>query len=439
MVPGLAAAQGAATTATNVSGDVGSAAKGVSNFFSKNGWYIIGGVVIIFMIITVILYFVFKPTPKPNPAPVVNTLGTGAANSPSLTNPTTNLSKPATKSGFQSGPEGFQMPAVPPQPISADETTFINLQPLAIKDAGFLGPYPNGSFDVVTATGNALKAGFRFLTLQIDYLDSSKPGFEGSGNPTLVVRDTNGNLLSTNSGSILDVATTVANMGFRPEVPHNLQPIILYLHVIRAPNKNTAPNDYIRFLSKIAKALRPLSAMHLGLTPIGNFTRQKQAETLLVTPLQSMQGQVIILSNADTTLFRSTSTALERYDPAEDLDFWVNMRVFLDSEEDSLGITELSDYPQSTFAVVADLNRLLKLSDAKASKFAGKSKNTYVIAMPSRTTNPTAKDVDTAINVLGVNAVPIDIFTDKYVTNLVAEYSNMPYHPKPVALRSISY
>jgi hypothetical protein len=380
----------------------------------------------------VILYFLFRPTPKPNPAPVVNTLGTAVANSPSLT-------ATPTKSGFQSGPEGFQMPAVPPQAISAEEMTFMNLQPLSIKDAGFLGPYPSGSFDVVTATGNALKAGFRFLTLQIDYMDSSRTGFESVGNPTLVVRDTNGTLLSKNSGSISEVATTIANMGFRPEVPHNLQPIVLYLHIIRAPNKNTAPNDYIRFLSKIAKALNPLAATHLGLTPIGNFTRQKQADTLLVTPLQSLQGQVIILSNADTTLFRSTSSALDRYDPAEDLDFWVNMRVFLDSEEDSLGITELSDSPENTFAVVADLNRLLKLSDARASKFAGKSKKTYVIAMPSRTKNPTTNDIDTAINTLGVNAVPLDIFTDTSVTNLVAEYSNMPYHPKPVALRSVSY
>jgi hypothetical protein len=270
-------------------------------------------------------------------------------------------------------------------------------------------------------------------------MDSSRTGFESAGNPTLVVRDTNGILLSKNSGSISEVATTIANMGFRPEVPHNLQPIILYLHVIRAPNKNKSPNNYIRFLSKIAKALNPLAATHLGLTPIGNFTRQKQADTLLVTPLQSLQGQVIILSNADTSLFRSTSSALDRYDPAEDLDFWVNMRVFLDSEEDNLGITELSDSPENTFAVVADLNRLLKLTETSASKFAGKSKKTYVIAMPSRTTNPTVKDIDTAINSLGVNAVPLDIFTDTSVTNLVAEYSNMPYHPKPVALRSISY
>jgi len=424
----LGAAQGAAAGATSLTTDAAVAAKSSEAFFSKYGWYIVGGVVIIFIVVCVTLYFLFTPKPKPNPVAPAAALNAATANSKPLT------------SGFQSGPEGFQMPTVPPQPISAEETTFMNLQPLAIKDTGFLGPYPNGAYDAVTATGNALKAGFRFLTLQIDYMDTTKPGFEKSGEPTLIMRTQGGALLSSNSGSITDVATTIANLAFRPEVPHNIQPVILYLHIVRAPNHISDPNAYIRFLSKIAVALNPVAPVHLGLTPLGNFTRQKLEDTLLVTPLQSLEGQVIILCNADTTLFRSTSKSIDRYDPAQDLDFWVNMRVYLDSEDDSLGITQPAESSAHPSAVIADLNRLLNLSAGAASNFAGKSKRRYVIAMPSRTSNPTVKQIDTAINNLGINAVPIDIFNDTTtnVMDIVGEYANMPYHPKPAALRNIS-
>jgi hypothetical protein len=396
------------------------------NWFSANQAYIVGGIVVLIFVIVGALYFLGYLAPKPAPAATTSSLSTATSTSPKL---------PAT----QSGPEGFQMPTVPPQSISADQVTFVNLQPLSIKDTGFTGPYNNGSYDTVAATANALKSGFRFLTLQIDYMDSTRAGFEEAGDPTLIIRGPNNTLLSKNSGSINEVATTIANMAFRPEVPHNTRPVIVYLHITRSPNPVTNPNGYLNFLSKIAKALNPLAPMHLGLTPLGNFTRQKMADTLLNTPLQSLEGQVIILSNADTSLFRTTSSSVDRYNPAEDLDFWVNMRVYLDSEEDSIGITNLSEDNKAS-AVLVDLNRILALSKTAANSFAAKGRSRYVIAMPSRTTNPTAANVDKAINTLGVNVVPLDIFTDTTdnVKNIVSEYAFMPYHPKPTALRNIA-
>jgi hypothetical protein len=363
-------------------------------------------------------FFVYK---APKPAETANKLGTAAANSPTV-----------------SGTEGFQMPSVPPQGIAPDETTFINLQPLSIKDTGFLGPYPSGAYDAVTATGNALKAGFRFLTLQIDYMDSAKKGFGVPGEPLLVIRGPSGSLLSSNSGSITEVAQTIANMAFQPTVPHNIEPVILYLHVLRTPSALKDPNVYLEFLSKIATALNPIAPMHLGLTPSGNFTRQKMADTLLTMPLKSLQGQIIVLSNADTSLFRSTSTSITKYSPSQDLDFWVNMRVFLE-DEDSLGVTQLPESDALVTAVVVDFDRVLALSDAKKEAFAAKGKRRYVIALPSRLDNPSTADVGTAINVLGINAIPLDIFTPatSVIMDITSEYANMPYHPKPAALRNI--
>ena len=414
---------GALTSATS---DVSKVVKSIQIWLKSNWMYITIGVLVLVGVILFVLWYmgiIFKS--KPTTAKTAAVLSTAASNSPALNESTT---------------EGFQVPTVPPQTISADEATFINLQPLSIKDTGFTGPYPNGRYDPVTATGNALKSGFRFLTLHIDYMDSIKDGFEVPGDPTLIIRASNGGLLSANSGSIAEVATTIANMAFRPEVPHNTQPVVIYLHIERTPSKLTEPNKYLEFLSKIAKALNPLANMHLGLSSLGNFTRQKMADTLLTLPLKSIEGQVIILSNADTSLFRSTSKSITKYSPSDDLDYWVNMRVYLDSENDKLGVSQLADPSFTISAVVVDLGRVLSLSDATAESFAEKGKMRYVIAMPGRVVNPTVKDLDKAINTLGVNSVPLDIFTDgtAEVMNLVSEYANMPYHPKPAALRNIS-
>jgi hypothetical protein len=442
-----------ASDAAKTAEDLGTLSKDINKWLSDNAWAMAGGLIALIALILFILWytgFIFKTPPKATATTTAAALGTAAANAPSLAGSSVSgfESGPGLTEGFQPKREGFQpnregfqasQPTVPPQEISPEETTFLNLQPMAIKDTGFFGPYPNGAYDAVTATGNVLKAGFRFLTLQIDYMDSVKDGdFALPGEPTLLMRASNGGLLTSNTGSIKDVATTVANMAFRPEVPNNTQPVILYLHVNRAPNPVREPNSYVLFLSKIAEALNPLAPFHLGLTPLGNFTRQKMANSLLTTPLSSLEGQVVILSNADTSLFRSTSASIDRYDPAKDLDFWVNMRVYLDSENDSLGITHAQEPNGPVHAVVADLKRLLSLSDSAATTFAAKAKNRYVIAMGDRITNPTVKEIDRAINTLGINVVPLDIFTPSTATimDITSEYANMSYHPKPVALRT---
>ena len=319
------------------------------------------------------------------------------------------------------------------------DSLFFNLQPLAIRDTGFLGPYPRGSYREEIATANALKAGCRFLTLQIDYTDVKMDLslFEAPGVPTLLVRGPDGTLLSKNSGSIADVAKTIANMAFNPVVPNNTLPVVLYVHVVRAPNALTAPDNYLDFLSQIADALNPLAPFHLGLRPEGNFTRQKMAEELLTMPLRSLEGQVIVMSNADTSLFRRTTLNKNKYPPMKDLDFWVNVRVYLEESGDMNGITQMADSAIQPVAVLVDLKRVFALSSLNKDAFATKGKRRYVIAMGDRTTNVSPAELSTALNLLGINVVLIDIFTDtdRNILLLSNEYSNKTYQQKPVALQ----
>jgi len=344
-------------------------------------------------------------------------------------------------SGSSGSKEGFQATSLG-STCAPLQTLFLNTQPLSIKDTGFLGPYPNGIFNEEAATSNALKAGFRFLVLQIDYLDTKKDlsNFEAPGLPTLLLRNPSGSIIGGNSGSIKAVADSIANHGFSPAVPNSTLPIILYLHINRAPSALTDAEAYLKFLSKIATALSSLGPYHLGSNPLGNFTRQKLGDQILTMSLKSLEGQVIIMCNADTSLFRNTTITKSAYAPADDLDFWVNIRVTLDTEGDANGITQLADANTTPPAVLVSLSRIVKLSALNQDLFAGKGKRRYVIAMGSRTENPTDSDVDTALNKLGVNAVPFDIFTpeSKDILILANEYADMTYKPKPAALQYIA-
>jgi len=336
--------------------------------------------------------------------------------------------------------EGFQDAGA--RAASQAPAKMINAQPLTIKQAGYMGPIDGGSFKPEEGVAQALKAGFRSFVLQIDYLDREKDlkNFAQPNYPTLLYYDSAGKLVSANSGSIKEVAKTIAAAAFTAEVPNYTQPVILYLHVLRAPSPIRQKEFYIRYLSSIAKELAPLIPMHLNMNPLGIFTRQKNEATLLTAPMSSFSGNVIVLSNVDTSIFRETKGGLP-YNPAEDLDYWVNMRVYLGSQYDTIGVTKLHDTPGSEAAVVVKLSDILKLSDTNADNFAERGKKRFVIALADNDANPAPEEVRRALNELGVNMLPLDIFgtaAADSVVALVGEYGNATYRLKPDAIQNIS-
>jgi len=318
--------------------------------------------------------------------------------------------------------------------VSPDEYTLLGLQPLTIKQTGFVGPLPAGSFDPTAGVSQALRSGFRFLTLQIDYLDTTldTTKFALPNTPTLVYRGDDGALLSTNSADIRAVAQMIANLAFRPEVPNYSEPLMIYLHIVRAPNATRSTDKYIDFLSKIATALNPLAPTHLNTTPLGIFTRQKQEETLINTPLSSFAGQTIVLCNADTSVFRTTTRQIA---PADDLDYWTNMRVYQNlGEGPIIGVASRPENNVTPSAIIVPFSDLMELIHSKLEdNFIMYHKGMFVIAMTPPMDNPSVEQLDMALNIFGVNVVPLDIFsTDiKEVVNLVGEYSGMSFRPKP--------
>lgn len=338
----------------------------------------------------------------------------------------------ATSTAPKAIKEGFVTAATP---LSPDEYTLQNIQPLTIKQAAYTAPIAQGMFNEDDGVINALRAGFRSFIFQVDYLDAAKDSklFAPPTIPTLLYRADDGSLLSGNSGDIQKVSQTLANAAFSSDLPNYTEPLIIYIHVLRTPSAARNPAAYKQFLSKIATALNPLAPNHLGVTPLGVFHRQKNESALLSSPLKTFEGKVIILSNANTDIFRSSKTDI---DPANDLDFWVNMRVYLNNSSDTIGVTEAAPSGTNPSAVIVNVADILALTDKQTDAFAVAGRSKFVIAMPSQMKNPTVKDVDTLVDRLGVNMMPLDIFTESIdnVKALVAEYNSMPFHPKSPGL-----
>ena len=321
-----------------------------------------------------------------------------------------------------------------PAPTSPNYT-LLNIQPAAAKQVGYIGPSEEGgTFNPSTGILNALNAGVRFLTLQIDYLDSNKPGFESVGVPTLVYRNNSGNIVSSNGESITDVANNLATYAFNSQVPTNEQPLVLYLHFVRTPNYVTSPTKYMTFLSAVAAALQPIQPMILQ----DDFTRQKNEVGLLNTPLMTFNKKIIVLTNVDTSFFRNAAQlGLATVGSKEDLDAMVHLRVYLEDENDPIGATMVSSSPN---AVILSYDHLIALSPPQQVTFAEKGRSRFVIVMPKPVQNPSQKDIAILMKNTGVNILPVNLFGQSYQDfsgNLKA-WGAKPFSTmKPVLLQSV--
>jgi len=334
-------------------------------------------------------------------------------------------------------------PGIAVSPPSGDSYTLINIQPAAQKQVAYIGPKEkDGVFNPATGIINAMTGGVRFLTLQIDYLDSQKDSskFDDIGVPTLLYRGNTGVIISSNGASISDVATKLATYAFNPQFATSVQPLMLYLHFVRTPDSTTAPDKYMKFLSAVAKALAPIQSLILQKNGDVIFSRQANEKMLLHTPLQTFEGQILIFSNVDTSLFRNAATlGLPVVPLSQDLDAMVSMRVYLESEHDSIGATTIGSETISR-AVILPYERLKKMTAAQRKVFANKGKARFTIAMPKPLTDPSQADITDLLTTTAVNVIPVSLFGQTYQDikgNLTAWGTTPFYNMKPVALQSV--
>lgn len=320
------------------------------------------------------------------------------------------------------------------------EVSLLRLQPFAVKQSGYIGPAKDGVFDEKDSVIQALKAGVRTFILQIDFHEDPAKGaplFPLPGEPCLLVRDATGNLVSLNSGSIQKVTEAIAQYGFSDTIQGKYDPILLILYGLRAPDRITKPKDYILYCSKIAKQLGPLAPFHLGLTPMGDYHRQALAGQIFIEPFTHFEKKVIILSNFDTTLFRNiTSLELPAISPAEDLDYWVNAQIFKEDTKASFGVTGVAPMKTPIRSGIYDIELLKGLTGEQRTAWLTQHRGIFTMVLPGPEENPDYDTIGKLLNELGVNVVPLDIYSfDTASTKRSASaWNNATWKEKPVSL-----
>jgi len=328
--------------------------------------------------------------------------------------------------------ESLHKPRVGPGPAKADGKSLLNLQPVTVKQTGYVGPLESGVFKENDFVKNALKAGCRSFILQIDsYEGNPKPAalFPGPNEPCLLYRDDSGILISVNSGSIQKVATAIADFAFSGPTPSNTDPVLVILNIVSSPNPITSPKEYLAYCSKIAVQLKPLIPYHLGLTTTGDYHRQQLEADLFKQPLKSFEKNVIILTTADTTLFRNTSKLnIPQYHPYADLDFYTNARLYKE--------TLVSSHKKDSYGRIVDIDTLVALSPDEQANWVLKNKGLFTVVLPKMMSNLSVASVDALINKMGVNVVPLDIFNFpiEETKPLLAIWKNQIWNMKPPAL-----
>lgn len=315
--------------------------------------------------------------------------------------------------------------------LASNEKGLINFVPLTVIQPGFLGPSIDGVFDEKNGVSKLIRTGIRSFVLVIDYHEdySMKPPLYANVKmPCLLSRDRSGTIRSLNSGSIQKTCQTLADAAFGLAAPSPNDPLLLTLYFVRTPDPVKDEKGFLRYCSQVAKELAPLSQYHLGQTPLGSYRRQARQDYLLYEPLSNIEKKVLIFSNLDTSLFRTVKPS---YQPKEDLDYLIHLRIFKDSVN-SLGVTKPVTQNQFARGVIDTTQYFSTIPPENMEAAIGNTRMRWTTAMSDVGTNPDL----TKLFPVGVQSIPISIValdsTEKKLLNL---WKDSCWKVKPKALR----
>ena len=315
-------------------------------------------------------------------------------------------------------------------PVQDNETSFGNFSVLTCQDTGYIGPLDNGVFAENEAVNMALRAGARCFVLNIDYHeDQTLPVdlFGKPGEPRLIYRDSGDAIRCINTGSIQLVCQALASSAFSNTVSNFNDPLLVVLFFQKEPKGSM--DDKLVYYSKVAQQLAPLIPYHLGQTPQGDYHRQQKQNDLLYQPIMEFEKKVIIISNTDTSIFRS-----KQFAPTNDLDYFVNLRLFKEST-DIYGVTANVDSKTMPRGIVNSLQNFSIIPSDKYKDTSDSTKMRWTMAF-------TRSDVGVAVGsfnflqrTLGVQSIPLWFFsTQQPSSSAMKDFrsANGPNAPAPV-------
>jgi hypothetical protein len=290
--------------------------------------------------------------------------------------------------------------------VQDNENSFINFSPLTCQDTGYIGPLDNGVFAENDAVNMALRAGARCFVLNIDYHeDQTLPVdlFGKPGEPRLIYRDSGDAIRCINTGSIQLVSQALGNIAFSNTVSNRNDPLLVVLFFKREPKGSL--DDKLVYYSKVAQQLEPLIPYHLGQTPQGDYHRQEKQNDLLYQPISEFEKKVIVISNADTSIFRS-----KQFAPTKDLDYFVNLRLFKEST-DTYGVTGNVDTKIMPRGIVNSVQNFSIIPTDKYKDTSDSTKMRWTMAYTHSESNVSIASLKFMTQTLGVQSVPLWMFS----------------------------
>lgn len=273
------------------------------------------------------------------------------------------------------------------------------IQPICFKQASYIS---NNTFDANQGILQQLRAGARTFFLQIDYLETDSldtNNFCKSYEPCIMLRNNTGKLISINSSSISDIVKYLNEYSNNDTISFNNYPIVLLLHFVRLPYKITDTDNYVNYLSKVANSIN-------GLNLITGYQRASKELDLFSANIHDFDGQVIVGTNVDTSLF----TRIKK-DKSQDLDFLTHFHYYeKDSETVDATVVENPEIMIAN-ALIYNADTLLALQGKDQDKFVQLSKNKFIIVQTKPEQVLTQNQIDILLNTLQVNVIPYDYFS----------------------------
>lgn len=325
--------------------------------------------------------------------------------------------------------------------IPKDEQCLVNFYTLATRFSGYLGPFDNGYLDPNITIERCLKAGIRTFILEIDYAESDTNA-DGTPRyfPKIVVRDVQGrnriNEMSDipnqtlNNSSIKQVANAISRIAFSSSIDNATDPVIIVLYGLRMP-----PKKYqLEYMSTIAKCLEPLKDKRIDMLLQGKYARQANESKLLANRITDYAGRVLIFANMDTTEFRSQNqTKGKKYEPMEDLDYWVNLR--LSYKQKKLGCT--CEPASAAYGILDSAQGYTEIPEDRKDETIRETTLKWTLALSEIPEVSVKESVyNTAANKFGVQCIPIQLFdeTNKFMFQNKT-FDTYSFIPKPEGLR----
>lgn len=291
--------------------------------------------------------------------------------------------------------------------IASNATALVNWRPMTVRLAGYLNgdiSTLDGVFDMKNGITLALEQGARAFVFDIDYLENSPCV------PVVINRDNKGIMRSLHVGSIYEGCKTLYESAF---ISENYDPVIVIVFLRRIPS-GAAQNT---FLSNVAAGLQPLGPFHLGSNENGNFHNCANEDKLFTSPITAYQKKFIVLTNWDTT----TIAPKQYQNPKDNLNFWTNARIWLDPSGigPGLGVTMTAPDSPPSYAQIGNIKQLLNVGtpDQQMAYRTGgltPSRSKFKIALGDINEALSVKELNTLLNVLGVQCVPINVLGAAY-------------------------